>query len=148
MWMEKLSQGVLRVLTPLGPRYLNPSFVQRLYLLWIFRNFETLPVKVLSPRQQRRIDAMCARHGFVSVLEPNGLVDTPLLGTSGATSAGCTAPAAHSKRFRRRRSVRGGSSAALLKHVEPCQGTALLGYAANSRCRDDVKLLGSGVFGG
>ncbi len=81
MWMEKLSQGVLRVLTPLGPRYLNPSFVQRLYLLWIFRNFETLPVKVLSPRQQRRIDAMCARHGFVSVLEPNGLVDTPLIGT-------------------------------------------------------------------
>ena len=81
MWMEKLSQGVLRVLTPLGPRYLNPSLAQRLYLLWIFRNFETLPVKVLSPRQQRRIDAMCDRHGFVSVLEPNGLVDTPLLGT-------------------------------------------------------------------
>ncbi len=81
MWMEKLSLGVLRVLTPLGPRYLNPSFVQRVYLLWIFRNFETLPVKVLSSRQQRRIEAMCARHGFVSVLEPNGLVDTPLLGT-------------------------------------------------------------------
>jgi hypothetical protein len=81
MWMEKLSLGVLRVLTPLGPRYLNPSFVQRLYLLWIFRNFKTLPVKVLSLRQQRRIEAMCARHGFVSVLEPNGLMDTPLLGT-------------------------------------------------------------------
>jgi len=81
MWMEKLSLGVLRVLTPLGPRYLNPSFAQRLYLLWIFRNFETLPVKVLSPRQQRWINAICARHGFVSVLEPNGLVDTPLLGT-------------------------------------------------------------------
>jgi hypothetical protein len=81
MWMEKLSQGVLRVLTPLGPRYLKPSFTQRLYLLWIFRNFETLPVKVLSPRQQRSVEAMCARHGFVSVLEPNGLMDTPLLGT-------------------------------------------------------------------
>jgi hypothetical protein len=81
MWMEKLSQGVLRVLTPLGPRYLNPSFVQRLYLLWIFRNFDTLPLKVLSSRQQRRIEAMCARHGFLSVLEPNGLMDTPLLGT-------------------------------------------------------------------
>jgi len=81
MWMEKLSQGVLRILTPLGPRYLNPSFVQRLYLLWIFRNFDTLPLKVLSPGQQRRIDAMCARHGFLSVLEPNGLMDTPLLGT-------------------------------------------------------------------
>jgi hypothetical protein len=81
MWMEKLSQGVLRVLTPLGPRYLNPSFAQRLYLLWIFRNFETLPVKVLSSRQQSWIEALCARQGFVTVLEPNGLVDTPLIGT-------------------------------------------------------------------
>jgi hypothetical protein len=80
MWMEKLCLGVLRVLTPLGPRYLNPSFAQRIYLLWIFRNFETLPIKVLSPRQQRRIEAMCAQHGFVSVLELNGL-DIPLLGT-------------------------------------------------------------------
>jgi hypothetical protein len=81
MWMEKLSHGVLRVVTPLGPRYLNPSFAQRLYLLWIFRNFETLPVKVLSQRQQRRIEAMCAHHGFVSLLEPHGLIDTPLIGT-------------------------------------------------------------------
>jgi len=71
MWLEKLSLGVLRVLTPLGPRYVNPSFVQRLYLLWIFRNFHTLPVKVLSPRQQKRIDSICARHGFVSLLELN-----------------------------------------------------------------------------
>ena len=81
MWMEKLSQGVLRVLTPLGPRYLNPSFGQRLYLLWIFRNFETLPVKVLTPRQQRRIEAMCDQQGFMPVLDPNWLFDTPLLGT-------------------------------------------------------------------
>jgi len=80
MWLEKLSYGVLRVLTPLGPRYLNPSFLQRLYLLWIFRNFETLPVKVLSQRQQKRIEGMCARYGFVSVLE-RGVMDTPLLGT-------------------------------------------------------------------
>lgn len=80
MWMEKLSYGVLRVLTPLGPRYLNPSFLQRLYLLWIFRNFETLPVKVLSSRQQKRIEKMCARFGFISVLE-RGVMDTPLLGT-------------------------------------------------------------------
>jgi len=81
MWMEKLFRGVLRVITPLGPRYLKPSFTQRFYLLWIFRNFETLPVKVLNSSQQRRIEAMCAQHGFALVLEPNGLVDTPLLGT-------------------------------------------------------------------
>jgi len=81
MWLEKLSWGVLRVLTPLGPRYVNPSFVQRLYLLWIFRNFHTLPVKVLSARQQKWIDSVFARHGFVSLMELNGFSETPLLGT-------------------------------------------------------------------
>ncbi|MGA8152744.1 MAG: hypothetical protein WB952_17465 [Terriglobales bacterium] len=80
MWLEKLSLGVLRVLTPLGPRYVNPSFVQRLYLLWIFRNFHTLPVKVLTPRQLKRIDSICARHGYVS-LQRSELAEPAILGT-------------------------------------------------------------------
>lgn len=67
MWLERLTQGMLRVLTPLGPRYVNPSFGQRLYLLWLFRNFHTLPVKVLSKRQERRLERICRQHGFVSV---------------------------------------------------------------------------------
>jgi len=79
MWLEKLSYGFLRVLTPLGPRYLKPSLMQRVYLLWLFRNFATLPIKVLSARQQRRIERMCAAKGFVSL--PMGAVDLPVLGT-------------------------------------------------------------------
>jgi len=79
MWLEKLSAGVLRVMTPLGPRYLKPSFGQRLYLLWVFRNFRTLPVKVLSLRQQRLLQSMCAENRFVSF--GIGVDDAPLLGT-------------------------------------------------------------------
>jgi hypothetical protein len=79
MWLEKLSSGVLRVLTPLGPRYLKPSFAQRLYLLWIFRNFQTLPVKVLTSRQSRLVESMCAAGRFVSF--GVGVDDAPLLGT-------------------------------------------------------------------
>jgi hypothetical protein len=79
MWFEKLSFGVLRILTPLGPRYLKPSFGQRLYLLWIFRNFQTLPVKVLSMNQQRLLESMCAENRFVSF--GVGVDDAPLLGT-------------------------------------------------------------------
>ena len=30
--MEKLFAGVLRVLTPLGPRYIRPSLAQRIYV--------------------------------------------------------------------------------------------------------------------
>jgi hypothetical protein len=79
MWIEKLFFGVLRVLTPLGPRYLKPSFGQRLYLLWVFRNFEALPVKVLTSRQRRFVETMWAQDRFVSF--GFGVDDAPLLGT-------------------------------------------------------------------
>jgi hypothetical protein len=79
MWLEKLFSGVLRILTPLGPRHLNPSFAQRLYLIWIFRHFETLPVKVLSSRQRRMIEMMCANNQFVAL--PIGFYEAPVLGT-------------------------------------------------------------------
>ncbi|HZP17498.1 MAG TPA: hypothetical protein VFB00_06015 [Terriglobales bacterium] len=79
MWLEKLSAGVLRVMTPLGPRYLKPSFAQRLYLLWIFRNFPTLPVRVLTTRQRHALESMCQENSFVSF--GVGVDDAPLLGT-------------------------------------------------------------------
>ena len=49
MLIGKLSSGVLRVLTPLGPRYIRPTFWQRVYLLWTFRHFDLLPLQVLTP---------------------------------------------------------------------------------------------------
>jgi hypothetical protein len=81
MWMEKLTSGVLRVLTPLGPRYIAPTFWQRVRLLWIFRNFEVLPLQVLKPWQQQLIDDLCAERRFVSLSTPNMLEDAPVLGT-------------------------------------------------------------------
>ena len=77
MWMEKLSGGVLRILTPLGPRYLKPSLSQRVYLLWVFRHFEKLPLPVLSRRQQRLIRSLYADQRFVSMLQE----EAPILGT-------------------------------------------------------------------
>ncbi|HTE90627.1 MAG TPA: hypothetical protein VK639_16825 [Terriglobales bacterium] len=77
MWTEKLSAGVLRVLTPMGPRYLNPSLSQRVYLLWMFRHFEKLPLQVLNRRQQRLIGTLWAEQRFVSLLHE----ETPILGT-------------------------------------------------------------------
>jgi hypothetical protein len=79
--LEKLCFGVLRVLTPLGPRHLRPSLFEKLYLLWLFRNFPTLPSKVFNPRQQRFIERICARGRFVSF--GMGVDDPPplLIGT-------------------------------------------------------------------
>ena len=79
MWMEKLESGVLQVMTPLGPRYIQPSFWQRVYLVWMFRHFPTLPQIVLSGRQQRLIEKLCAEQRFVSL--PRGWGEAPILGT-------------------------------------------------------------------
>jgi len=79
--IEKLASGVLRLLTPLGPRYVKPTLTQRIYLMWLFRNFPTLSPQVLSQRQQRTIDRLCNQHGFISVGLQNGTADAPLLGT-------------------------------------------------------------------
>jgi len=76
MWTEKLSAGVLRILTPLGPRYLKPSLAQRVYLLWVFRHFEKLPLQVLNRRQQRLIRNLWSEERFVSLHE-----EVPILGT-------------------------------------------------------------------
>jgi hypothetical protein len=81
MWIEKLSDGVLRVLTPVGPRYIRPQLSQRVYLLWIFRHFAMLPHQVLNQRQQKLIDALCAEHRFVSLPRTVELEDSPVLGT-------------------------------------------------------------------
>ena len=81
MWIRKLSDGVLRVLTPLGPRHIRPSFWQRIYLLWVFRHFDLLPLQVLSPRQRELIDALCGGQHFVSSPETTELQDAPVLGT-------------------------------------------------------------------
>jgi hypothetical protein len=80
MWMEKLFAGVLRVLTPLGARYIKPTLTQRIYLLWIFRHFRVLPLQVLTPRQRRVIDALCVEPSFVPLTEADGW-ECPILGT-------------------------------------------------------------------
>ena len=81
MWIERLLYGVLRVLTPLGPRYLGPSFLQRAYLLWTFRNFTSLPLAVLNHRQQKLVDRLYSQQKFVSLAFENGMFDQLLIGT-------------------------------------------------------------------
>lgn len=81
MWIEKLAAGVVEVQTPIGPRYVIPSFLQRLYLMWMFRNFPILPHAVLSTRQQRLIDRMCSEQSFAWRAYANGMDEAPVIGT-------------------------------------------------------------------
>jgi len=79
MWMEKMCDGVVRIMTPIGPRYIQPAFRQRVYLMWTFRHFHTLPQQVLSSWQRKLIDQLCTEHHFISL--PDTMEDAPLIGT-------------------------------------------------------------------
>jgi len=81
MLIEKLAGGVVRVQTPIGPRYVMPSFLHRIYVLWMFRNFAILPYAVLNGRQQRMIDRMCSEQRFESIAYVNDLGEAPVIGT-------------------------------------------------------------------
>ena len=81
MFIEKLAAGVVQVQTPIGPRYVMPSFRQRVYLVWMFRNFPILPHAVLNGRQQRMIDRMCSEQRFASMAYADGMDEAPVIGT-------------------------------------------------------------------
>jgi hypothetical protein len=79
MWIEKLTDGVLELDTPIGPRYVQPNFAQRAYLIWTFRNFFSLPQQVLLPWERRLVDGLWGGNHFVS-LSVAGKPDRPVIG--------------------------------------------------------------------
>jgi len=81
MWTARLSCQVLRVVTPLGPRYIKPSSKERLYLLWMFRHFQRLSDVALSPRQQKLIDRLVTQGQPAFLPDPRKLKEIPLIGT-------------------------------------------------------------------
>jgi hypothetical protein len=79
--IEKLAAGVVCVQTPIGPRYVIPSWPQRMYLLWMFRNFPILPHAVLKGWQQRMIDRLCSEQRFASLAYADDMSEVPVIGT-------------------------------------------------------------------
>jgi len=62
MSIRRSLRGVLQVITPAGTHHLYPSLSERVYLIWMFRNFRTLPLTVLSDAQRRKIESMVAKY--------------------------------------------------------------------------------------
>ena len=79
MWINKLAQGVLQVDTQIGPRFIQPNFLERALLLWTFRNFTSLPQQVLNSREQQLVDRLCRDQRFVPMADAAGK-DKPLIG--------------------------------------------------------------------
>lgn len=75
---HKLRTGLLELGTNRGSLYATPSFYERLYLLWIFRNFHSLTRRVLTQRQQRFVDRLAES---ATKLEGGALHRPCLIGT-------------------------------------------------------------------
>jgi hypothetical protein len=56
---QKIRTGLVELRTHSGSLYVSPSFWERIYLLWTFRNFKSLPKQVLNRHQQQLIDKLC-----------------------------------------------------------------------------------------
>ena len=81
MWMEKIRHGVLQISTDSGPRYVAPSFVERIQLLWMFRNFHILPQEVLSRHERELIEMLCAEERLARGRNGHSQDELCLIGT-------------------------------------------------------------------
>lgn len=65
MLLNKLESGFLLFKTPQGLVAVEPSFWERVYLLWTFRNFRQLSPLLLNPRQTAMINKLFFQHAAV-----------------------------------------------------------------------------------
>ena len=63
--LNKLESGFLLLQTEQGLVAVEPSFWQRVYLLWTFRNFRQLSLPLLNPRQTALINNLFRQHAAV-----------------------------------------------------------------------------------
>lgn len=63
--LNKLESGFLLLQTEQGLVAVEPSFWQRVYLLWTFRNFRQLSLPLLNPRQTALINNLFRQHATV-----------------------------------------------------------------------------------
>ena len=62
---QKIRTGLIELRTDIGPVFVRPSFWERIYLLWTFRHFRSLPQLVLNRHQRQLIDKL-SRTAIVS----------------------------------------------------------------------------------
>lgn len=79
MLISKLRTGLLCLHTPHGVRYVRPSLLHRLQLLWVFRNFRMVPFNVLTQGQCELIESLRNAGPFVAMDRDNYGLE--LLGT-------------------------------------------------------------------
>lgn len=86
---------MIELRTGTGSVYAKPSFWERVYLLWVFRNFHCLPKEVLGFHQRRLIDRLCqaavrqrsiAQTDIIGVVENVQLLPAPKVNLAATAS--------------------------------------------------------------
>lgn len=75
--LAKLRRGVLEIAAGDQCRYAEPSFLQRAYLVWTFRNFRRLSVRVLNQRQREIAERLSH---FAEIREPKRIDPALVIG--------------------------------------------------------------------
>ena len=75
---HKIRRDLVELRTENGSVYVRPSFWERIYLLWTFRNFVSLPKQVLNRHQQQLIDKLCRT---AVVIRNGAIARTHIIGT-------------------------------------------------------------------
>ena len=78
MVVAKLFRGLLQLSTRAGRRYVRLSTWERVRLMWAFRNFRVLSQQLLTDRQWRLVQAVCARSEFAN---SENVDETVIIGT-------------------------------------------------------------------
>lgn len=81
MALDKLRYGFLLIQTAAGPQYVQPTWRERLRLIWIFRNFSFLSERVLSDGQRRLIASLCCPERMLRHWHPDDEGRARLIGT-------------------------------------------------------------------
>jgi hypothetical protein len=81
MLMDKIRRGVLALETECGVRYLQLSLLERIRLLWIFRNFHVLPEEVLRAHERGLIKALRRKGKFLANCNGHGDLSEVCIGT-------------------------------------------------------------------
>ena len=92
---QKIRTGLIELRTDIGPVYVRPSFWERIYLLWTFRHFRSLPQLVLNRHQRQLIDklsrtAIASRTESISRTSIIGAVENVCLMRDWKTEAAAT----------------------------------------------------------
>jgi TonB family protein len=88
--LDKLESGIVALETEYGPIYVQPSGWERLYLLWTFRHFNSLPLVTLNSRQRRLVERLprCSAHSSWGTLDRMQVIGT----VEGATTPSFSKP--------------------------------------------------------